>query len=457
MREQLRSFSLTPLDQSTPEGRSGERDRRIALSAAASAMAKILSIGTALISVPLSLGYLGQERFGMWAIISSLIAMLAFADFGLGNGVLSAVAKAHGNDDAVGTRRVVSTGFFLLCGVALVLVALFALAYPWFNWHALFNVQTAQARAEAGPALAMFVLCFAGSIPLGVVQRVQWGLQQGFVASLWQCAGSLCGLLGMLLVIYLGGSLPWLVLALAGAPLAAALLNSLFYFFWHRPDLRPRWSCCASAALTQIASSGVLFFVLQVVGAVVYTSDSLIVAQLMGAAAVAEYVVPEKMFSLISLTVATLTVPLWPAYGEAIERGDLAWVQRTFYASIRIAVGTAALMSLLLLAAGSFIIQLWVGELVFVPFSLLLGLAIWKVVEATGNCLAMLLNGTGKLKLQVIMAIVTAIVAISLKFIFIHEFGVPGVVWATLIAYGCSVSILYYFYVRSRIFSGASG
>jgi O-antigen/teichoic acid export membrane protein len=46
------------------------------------------------ISVPLTLTYLGSERYGMWMAISSIVALLAFADFGLGNGLVNAIAVA---------------------------------------------------------------------------------------------------------------------------------------------------------------------------------------------------------------------------------------------------------------------------------------------------------------------------------------------------------------------------
>ena len=156
--------------------------------------------------------------------------MLAFADFGIANGVLSVVADAHGRDDRAGIRRAVSSGFFLLTGIAAAVAVLFALLYGFVSWSAVFNVSGARASAEAGPALAVFVFCFACNIPLAVVQRTQMGLQQGFMASLWQCVGSISGLVGVLLAIHVEGGLPWLVLALAGAPLLAALLNSLYFF-----------------------------------------------------------------------------------------------------------------------------------------------------------------------------------------------------------------------------------
>ena len=443
VRQRLRWCRLKPFDLATPEGRAAERHRRVALTAAASALAKVVSVGTALISVPLTLHYLGVERFGVWMTISSLIAMLAFADFGIANGVLSAVAEAHGRNDRAALQRIVSSGFFMLTAIAAGLLVLFAVAYAHVSWHAVFNVQSELARAEAGPALAVFVACFACAIPLAVVQRVQMGLQQGFLASLWQCIGSLCALGGVLLAIRLQGGLPWLVLALGGAPLLAGLLNSLHFYLRSRPDLRPRLALFGAADAKRLARSGALFFVLQVTVAVAYTSDSIVIAQLLGASAVAEYAVPEKLFGLITLAMSMVLAPLWPAYGEAIARRDSAWVQQTLKRSLVTALGLSIVAAVGLLFMAPALLRLWVGAAIEPPLGLLAALAVWKVVEAGGNALAMFLNGAHVIGMQVAVALATAIAAIGLKVLLIPHWGISGAVWATVIAYVMMAALPY--------------
>ncbi len=227
-------------DTSTPEGRSQERYRRLALTAVSSTGAKLVTVATMLISIPLTLNYLGSERYGLWMTISSIIAMMGFADLGMGLGLMNAVSEAHGQEDPLAAERYVSSGFFMLAAVALVLLAGFALAYPAISWPRVFNVHSQQAIREAGPAIAVFIGCFAANLPLGVVRNVQHGYQEGFINNLWESAGKLLGLLGLLLVIYLQAGLVWLVLALTGAPAVALLLNNLELFGYRRPWLRPR-------------------------------------------------------------------------------------------------------------------------------------------------------------------------------------------------------------------------
>jgi len=266
----LDRLPLRAHDRTTAEGRARERHRRAMLASSASAVAKAVRVLTTFASVPLAIGYLGAERYGLWLTISSVAAFLTFADLGLGNGLLNAVSDAAGRDDHDASARAVSSAFFMLLGVA----ALFALggmiAYPLVAWERVFNVTSPLAVAEAGPSVAVFVACFLVSMPLGIVERVQLGLQEGFVNSLWEGLGSVIGLAGVVIAIHLRLSLPWLVFAMAGGPVVALLLNAWVLFWRQRRWLRPSPSRYSRDAAGRMLRLGVLFLVLQVVSAVAF-------------------------------------------------------------------------------------------------------------------------------------------------------------------------------------------
>src|SRR5438045_1951724 len=92
----LRSF-----DTSTPEGRSSERYRRAALTTVTSMAARGIGIFTGLAWVRLSLSYLGEERYGLWMAIGSLLAWANLADLGLARGMQNHLSQANGQDDPV--------------------------------------------------------------------------------------------------------------------------------------------------------------------------------------------------------------------------------------------------------------------------------------------------------------------------------------------------------------------
>jgi O-antigen/teichoic acid export membrane protein len=435
----LTVLRLTPFDTSTEEGRAQERYRRATLSALVSYAARGLTLVTTLVSVPLTLSYLGSERYGMWMTISSVIAMLSFTDFGLGNGLLNSVAEAHGQGDRDAAARYVSSGVVMLTGIALALAALFGLIYGLVPWARVFNVGSPTAVAEAGLATAAFAACFLLNLPLSVPQQVRVAYQEGYVNSLFVGAGNLLGLGLVLLAIAEHAGLPVLVLAMAGAPLLTAAVNAGL-LARTRSYLRPRLVLVSRASASALLRTGMLFFVLQIAVAVGYTSNSIVAAQVIGPGAVSEYTVATKLF-LIPTTLITLALlPLWPAYREAIVRGDSSWVRQTFRRSLKLVLTLGVPSCVLLVVVGIPLIRLWVGTAVQPSFALILGIGIWTVMGGVGNAYAMLLNGAQVIRFQVATASIMATTNIALSVLLTQRIGVAGVVWGTIIAFSiCSL------------------
>jgi O-antigen/teichoic acid export membrane protein len=426
---------LHPFDIATPQGRSNERHRLIVLSYVTSIISKIIATATLLISVPLTLHYLGPERYGMWITMSSFLAMLSFADLGIGNGILNEVSGAYGRGDRQAIRRCVSSGFFILTVIAMAILVLVAAVYRYVPWYAILNVNSDLARREAGPAFVIIIACVALTAPAGIIWKVQMGLQRGFMANLWHCAASTFALISIVIAIRLEAGLPWLVLAFVGAPIGTAILNSIVFFGRLQPDIAPAFIAVSRDVMARLVNTGALFLGLQIAGSVILFSNSIIIAQVIDASAVTQYAVPEQLFNIIALAAAMGLAPLWPAYGEARARGDNVWVKRTLIWSFFTAVGFAALFSLILIVAGPSIIRLWVGHAVTPSFLLLLGLGLWKVVDAGGMAAAMFQNSHNMVRFQLVTATLVSISVVPLKIFLLNVIGVSGVVWATIISY----------------------
>jgi O-antigen/teichoic acid export membrane protein len=403
-RQWVSLIRLIPFETDTPEGRSNERLRRVALTALVSVFAQGVSVFTMLISIPLTLNYLGAERYGLWITISSLITVLGVADFGMGNGLLNAIAEANGRNDRKAAESYVSSAFFMLTGVALFFGILWMIIYPHVSWNWLFNVTTPKAMAEMGPALSIFVWCMLLNLPIGLVQKIQDGYQEGYVNGLWRAGGSLLGLSNVLLAIYLQADLPILVLAMAGSPVLALFFNALVLFGRQRPWLQPRWQMLNQAAFTRIFRYGLLFFVLQLAVAIGFQSDNLVIAHFLGASQVPQYAVPMKLFMLIPSMLSFVIAPLWPAYGEAITRKDVAWVLKIFKRSLLLSFSISLPLSLFLMVFGGRLIQFWVGSEIQPDIILLTGLGLWVILLSLGGPISIFLNGTNVIGFQIVSA-----------------------------------------------------
>jgi len=434
IRRLVRVLQLTPFDTATAEGRSHERFRRASLSALASTAAKGIALVTSLVSVPLTLGYLGAERFGVWMTLSAIIALLGFTDLGIGNSLLNGVAHAAGRDDRPLIRVNVSNGIAMLMTVAAGFGLLFGALYSRIPWGQVFNVGSTAAVGEVGPAAAVLVACFLVGLPASALPQARLGLQQGYVNSMFVGIGNLLALGFVIWAIQMQLGLPWLVLAMAGAPLLATLANG-FSLVVRTPWLRPRIRDVNAAIAGSLLRVGSLFLVLQLAGAVAFTSNSIIIAAMIGPSAVATYAVVAKLFQIPTVLVGLALGPLWPAYREALSRGDIQWVRRTFRRSIGLSLSVAGLFSAVLVLLGLPLIAVWVGNAVQPSFGLVLAVGIWTTLSAVGTAIAMLLNGAQALKFQVITAVVMATVNILLSIALTARIGVSGVVWGSVIAY----------------------
>jgi O-antigen/teichoic acid export membrane protein len=422
-------------DVETDATRSAERHRRAFLTGATGISARVVSMGISFITVPLALHYLGNERFGLWMTISSVLAMAGFADFGVGNGVLNTVSDAFGRDDPNGIRCAVSSGFAVLTAICTALLTLFFLSYRFISWGNLFRVSSAHARSEAGPAMIVFVVCFALNIPLDVVQRVQLGLQQGFRTNMWQVLSSLMALAGVVAAIHVRAGLPVLVIALAGAPILGTAMNAFYFFGISRRDLMPTWRMVSPEVISRITKLGGLFFVLQSVAAISYSADNFIVARTLGAADVTMFSIPQRLFAIIAVPVTMFVAPFWPAYGEASSRGDIVWIRRTLVRTLLVVFATTSVACVGLLLASNRIIVWWVGPQIRPPFLLMLGFAVWTVINACNNTLGVFLNGLSIVRFQVVTTGVFGVGCLVIKVLFARHYGTVGVPWATSLAF----------------------
>ena len=382
--------------------------------------------------MPLTYRYLGPERYGLWMVLISIISVMGFADLGLGNGLINAVSEAYGKDDRPLAREFVTSALVMMLGIAAFFAIAGAIGYPYLPWMRLFNVKSGAVAAEGARAFLVLYAWFVLSIPLGVVTRAQAGLQKGYLPQVIGAVGSILTLLALLVVIALHGSLTWLVFASTFGPIASAVVNGWLLFREH-PWLVPAWHAYRASSASKILKLGLLFFVLQCAMSVGFTSDNIVIAQVLGAAAVAVYAVPQKLFSFVSMVVGMGITPLWPAYGEAIARGDVAWVRRVFLGSLWITLAIAVPLCTLLVVAGPWILKVAVGKSLYAPLSLLVVLGLWGVVSAVSAPIAMLLNGAGELRVQTIVSVFASLSNLALSIFLTRRLGVMGVCLGSII------------------------
>ena len=104
-------------------------------------------------------------------------------DLGLGNAVMTGVARTGSGADRQRAVAYVATGFAMLVAVAFIGAAIFALVSAFADWPDLIGVE-ASAGAEVAPTIAVLFGVLAVNLPLRVAANAQWGLQEGYFDSM---------------------------------------------------------------------------------------------------------------------------------------------------------------------------------------------------------------------------------------------------------------------------------
>ncbi len=443
---------LSSFDTSTEEGRSKERLRRMALTAATAAMMKVMAMALPLITISLALPYMGKEVFGLWMTVIGFFQLFVFADFGLGNGLLTTLSQAFGKGDLIESRKLTSSAFFLLIGVAVAILCLFCLLYSFIPWARLLNAETdATIRFSAMMVAAVFVPRIL-QLPFALVEKSQLAVQEGYRTNLWQCCAYLISAICVVVIAHWELGVLTLVFAVAAVPAVFFFLNWCHFFLIDKPELRPTRAAASPHEASHLMRLGGAYFVLSILTTFGLAFDNVIVAQACGLDTVAEFSVVARVATLLTVALGMICMPMWSANGEAIARGDYAWVKRTTARIVQVTSGLAIVGGICLVAVGPLVFHAWLGPSFNASRWLLAGLAAQNFVLAVAAPYFMVLNAAGNIGVQIQLFLLFTPVALGLKFVMASMYGSVGVPWAMSICYGIMVLPWIWHYVKHRVY-----
>ena len=424
-----------PFDTSNEEGRGKERLRRIALTALTALMAQFVAVITPLITIRITIPYLGEEIYGLWITVVSFFAMMTYADLGFGSGLQTELSRASASDDTMKCKKMVSSTYVVLSSIAFVLIAVFLLVYPYVNWGRLFNAQTSDSIQLAGPVVMAILIPKLLNIPLAIIQRTQNAMQEAYNTNLWQIAGNILSLLLVVIVSVVDGNKIFMILSSTGIIVVVALFNMIYYFTKQRSELCPSISCFDGKIAKGIFKTGILFCILSVFTTMSLSIDNWIVARISELANVTSYSIMLRLANLINMVSLMLSAPLWSANGEALARGDMRWVKNNTDRMAKLSLGLAVCISLLLLFFARPVIGFLTKGIVVPDYFMLLGMCILNILVSFTNPYFMVLNGGKVIIFQIFTYVIFSVVSLPLKFILGTWLGIEYIPWITFVIY----------------------
>jgi O-antigen/teichoic acid export membrane protein len=390
-----------------------------------------LTIATGLVTIPLTAQYLGVERYGMWLTLSSLLTWAGLVDFGLANSLTNVLATADGRQDRKKAQEAVSSAFWMLLALTLIIGLCGWIIFPWIPWHRILNVRSPAALAEVNAAVLVTLILILCRVLLSLPGQIYGAYQEGYLYQLWSILGSVASITALFVAIALKSSAAVLLGAFFGCAFLTDIGAALHLFGQHRPWLRPTLSHFKWYSSQILLKSGGQLWIAQVAGIVIFQTDLIIVAQLFGATAVASYGTAMRLFSIVLMFQSAFIAPLWPAYSEALARGDIEWIAKTSKSSIYLSFAWSTTISIIIAIFLPNIITAWIGSQTALSTLTLLALCFRTIMLAADQCISVLSNGLALLRLQAIISPIFAAANLALALLLGHTIGISGVAWAT--------------------------
>ena len=411
------------------------RLRRIAKALFSGAAARIASSLLTLVSLPLAVRYLGAERYGVWATIATTAVWLNLLDLGIASTLTNHIARAAALGEHRAARRFTSNALAVTIGLCAMAGLAFAVIAGHVDWMKLLNVSSAVRRSEVTGTIGVAVGLVLVGIPANLGSKILAGYQELHRSNYVLSVGPFAGLIGLAVGIVLKVSMPVLLLLSAGC----LTLTSLALLGWTlavgKPWLFPSLSMLNWSIAKQLLHGGTWFFLIQIAGVVVFSSDNVIVSHYLGAAAVTPYNVCWRLVGAAAILQALLFQALWPAYADAFARQDFAWIRRTFSL---VMTGTLALNLAcfgFLVLAGRAVIRLWAGPAAVPDHLLLLAMGLWGVISGAMTMESCLLAALSRVREQALLSVAAAIVNLALSIALVRHLGSLGVIAGTILSY----------------------
>jgi O-antigen/teichoic acid export membrane protein len=388
----------------------------------ATTLIKILSIIISIIYIPLVLGFLDQEKYGIWVTLTTIINWIRLLDIGMGNGMRNKLAEAVALKQNDPGRVYVSTTYGIIGMIFLAVIILFHFINPYLNWQLILNtgmITSSELTDLAAIVFTMIVLAFVLQ-PVSLIYAAHGNSAAGGIIQL--IISSLTLLLIWLASIFAEkGNLILLAWIVTGVPILVYLIVSVYTFIYKYPHLTPSIKQVRISESANLIRLSVQFFIVQITATIIYASIPFVVAQLFSPNEVTVFSIANSIFNLPVMVISLFTTPILPLVTQAFAREDYIWIRsmlrKLMKFSLVIVSGTV-----LMIFISPFIYHIWIGDKVSIPFGLSAAIGIYAVLNILLNPISTFINGIGKIRLLTILSPVGILLFVGCSILFSRLF-----------------------------------
>ena len=396
---------------------------------------KAISILISLQVVPLTIGYINSTRYGLWLTLSSIIAWLSYFDLGFTHGFRNKFAEATANNDILLAKKYVSTTYAILLLVFSCICAFTLSISNYIDWASILNIDV-EYNDELTKVFQVLVCIFCVNLVASVFSTMLTAYQKPVYTSVIKTGGQVVAFIAIfLLTKTTEGNLTYLALAFSGIPCLLLVIVSIIVFQTKTfSKFKPSFSCIQMDLSRKILSLGGQFFVIMISILVIFQFINIIISRVLGPEAVTEYNIAYKLFNVLNMACMIILTPFWSACTDAYTKKDFAWM-RNICKKLEMVWALCIPIALILVLLSPYIFNWWIGPAVSVSMNLSASMALYVLSQIIGNIYMYQINGTGKIRLQLIVYVIFCIVAIPLLHFSCRQWGLEGMLFVVSIVF----------------------
>ncbi|GEM_PF-2746000 len=394
--------------------------------------------------------YFSREEFGLYAVLTSFMALSGSLDFGVSNGLRNKLAAWAGDasKDQTARQYFFSTLYTLLFLVVLVGILLTTLS-PIIPWTSVFNIADLRLATQGVCWLAVIANLILLLIPLQLYSAGFFAYQSSF----WNAPFDALPKLGALIFVSLAIALRapfYVVTSVFFGSFTLSGLAGLIVFQrsrgWRLVQIgRNELVAC----IRDLAGLGLQFWLLSMLSAIGMYSNTYITSQVLGLDAAGDFNVVQRLFFLLIGFHLSIITPFWSAFTDAQAAGDWPWARS---AMRRLAWASVALMTggcLVMVAFYRPLLWIWTGKQID-NTGLVVMMAIWTIMYVWNSTYSIVLNGFGLLRGQLVLGVLTNILVVPISICLGRQMGVVGIMVA-FVFLSVPATILYPLMCRAAI------
>lgn len=417
----------------------GQAEKSGLISAAIKPISMILGI----LYTPLLLRYLGDEQYGVWAIILSVISWVNYCDIGIGNGLRNLLTQYLTGKNYEKAKRAVSTAYICLSIISGIIFIILLFSVIVLDWKKIFNTQ----YDVNIPLLISFVFICVNFI-LSLCNTLLYSLQKAEIVSVQSVIVQMINIFILFILNrFTDGSLVNMSI-LFGFSTLITYSSTSFILFKKYSYLKPSTNNFDKYMVKTINQLGIKFFIAQITFVVLYTTDNLLVSRLFGAAQVTPFSIVDRVFSTgYSLFTAFLT-PYWSKTTLELAKRNYKGIRRYFrnlnFFALFFCAGCIVVSFII-----KPIINIWLGKDLDISNNLIIVMCVYYCIYSFCAVSSPMLNGLSAVNGVMILGIFQGIVNIPLSIYLATDggFGIMGIRLGTLIpvAIGAVYQFIYFY------------